>query len=424
MPAARKRLKSMYSTTASSVGRRLNMAAEERARDRYQIAPQRVRPQSAKISRMSSQARVLGVTNRVSHSREFRGARFRPQPEVRLQLAHHAREIGQREGLRTVADGLLRTRMDLHDQSVGANRHRGAGERGNQAALARGVARVENHRQVRKLIQHRYGRDIASVARRRLEGPYAALAQNHVGVAVGHNVLGGHEQFLDSGTHAALEQHRTAAAAERFQQREILHIARAYLHAVGVLRHQFHIAIAHDLGDDAQPGALLGLAEQFQPFQFQALKVVGRRPRLEGAAAQDPRAGRRHTLGRVHNLLFALHRARAGHHYELVRADFTSVDFDRRPALAELLADEFVRGGDAHGALHSWRGFERFQADGHIPNPHHANNYPLFALDGMHLVPKFRDALAHVVDFFSSGMGPHGNNHKTQYTPTDVKKSN
>src|ERR1022692_2360972 len=221
MPAARKRLKSMYSTTASSVGRRLNMAAEERARDRYQIAPQRVRPQSAKISRMSSQARVLGVTNRVSHSREFAGAGFLPQPDIWLQFAHHAREIGQCEGLRTVADGLLRTRMDFHDQAVGADRHPGAGERGNQAAFARGVARVENHRQVRKLVQHRHGGDIAGIAGGGLEGPYAALAQNHVRVAVGHNVLGGHEQFLDGGTHAAFEQHRTAAAAQRIQQRKI-----------------------------------------------------------------------------------------------------------------------------------------------------------------------------------------------------------
>src|ERR1022692_4958943 len=188
MPAARKRLKSMYSTTASSVGRRLNMAAEERARDRYQIAPQRVRPQSAKISRMSSQARVLGVTNRVSHSREFAGAGFLPQPDIWLQFAHHAREIGQCEGLRSVADGLLRTRMDFHDQAVGADGHGGARKRRNQAALAGGVARVENHRQMRKLVQHRYGRDIAGIAGCRFKGPYAALAENYVGVAVRHDV--------------------------------------------------------------------------------------------------------------------------------------------------------------------------------------------------------------------------------------------
>src|SRR5450759_4903001 len=197
MPPARKPLKSMYSTTASSVGRRLSMAAGERARERYQIAPPRVRPQSAEISRISSQARVLGVTNRVSHNREFSGARFPPQLDVGLQFAHHPCEIGQCEGLRSVADGLLGTGMDFHDQAVGADRHGGARKRRNQAALAGGVAGIEYHGQVRKLVQNRYRRDIAGIAGSRLEGPYAALAQNYVGVAVGHNVLGGHEQFLD-----------------------------------------------------------------------------------------------------------------------------------------------------------------------------------------------------------------------------------
>src|ERR1019366_9091477 len=92
-------------------------------------------------------------------------------------------------------------------------------------------------------------------------------------------------------------------------------------------------------------------------------------------------------------------------------------------ALAEFLADELVRSGDAHGAFHSGRGFERFQADGHIANPHHADHHPLFTLDGMHLIAKLRDALANVVNLFSGGMGPHRNNHKNQYTLGNPKKS-
>src|ERR1035437_398099 len=73
------------------------------------------------------------------------------------------------------------------------------------AALAGGVARVENHRQMRELVQHRNGRDIASIAGSRFKGPYAALAENYIGVAVGHDVLGRHQQLLDGGTHAALQ---------------------------------------------------------------------------------------------------------------------------------------------------------------------------------------------------------------------------
>src|SRR4029079_8125706 len=78
IPPDRKRPKSMYNTTASSVGRCLSMAAGDKDRERYQITPQRVPPQSAEISTISSHARVLGVTTEVSHSREFARARFVP----------------------------------------------------------------------------------------------------------------------------------------------------------------------------------------------------------------------------------------------------------------------------------------------------------------------------------------------------------
>ena len=74
-----------------------------------------------------------------------------------------------------------------------------------------------------------------------------------------------------------------------------------------------------------RPVASLRLAQQLQAFLFHALEIVGRRARLERAAAQHPGAGRGHALGRLHDLLLALHRARAGHHDELVAADLDAV---------------------------------------------------------------------------------------------------
>src|SRR6516162_4647423 len=49
----------------------------------------------------------------------------------------------------------------------------------------------------------------------------------HVGVSVGGNVLGAHQQLLDAAAQTALEQHRLPAFAQRFQQHEVLHVARA-----------------------------------------------------------------------------------------------------------------------------------------------------------------------------------------------------
>ena len=57
------------------------------------------------------------------------------------------------------------------------------------------------------------------------------------------------------------------------------------------------VARVHQLGDDRQAGALLGLGEQPQPLLPEALEGVGRRARLVGAAAEHRRAGRLDDVG-------------------------------------------------------------------------------------------------------------------------------
>ena len=53
-------------------------------------------------------------------------------------------------------------------------------------------------------------------------------------------------------------------AADLGQQRVVLHVARADLDHVGDLEHRLEVARVHQLGDDRQPGLLLGLGEQPQ----------------------------------------------------------------------------------------------------------------------------------------------------------------
>ena len=57
------------------------------------------------------------------------------------------------------------------------------GERLDQPALARRVARVDDDRQVGQVVEERHRRQVHRVAGVRLERPDAALAQDHVGVA-------------------------------------------------------------------------------------------------------------------------------------------------------------------------------------------------------------------------------------------------
>ena len=59
--------------------------------------------------------------------------------------------------------------------------------------------------------------------------------------------------------------HRTVRFAQRFQQREVLHVARADLQNIGILRHQLDVAIAHHFGDDSEPRLLRAFASSFRP---------------------------------------------------------------------------------------------------------------------------------------------------------------
>ena len=74
------------------------------------------------------------------------------------------------------------------------------------------------------------------------------------------------KQFFDSRAHAALQQDRPRAAPNDFQQGEILHVARAHLHDVGILGDEIGTSLlAHDLGDDGEAGGFAALASNFSP---------------------------------------------------------------------------------------------------------------------------------------------------------------
>ena len=110
----------------------------------------------------------------------------------RVELLHHRRERRRRERLVAVGQRALRIGMHLDDQTVGAGGDRGEGQRRDERRVAAGVARIDDDRQMRLALEHRNRRDVERVARRRLVGANAALAQHDVVIAVRHDVLGGH----------------------------------------------------------------------------------------------------------------------------------------------------------------------------------------------------------------------------------------
>ena len=153
--------------------------------------------------------------------------------------------------------------------------------------FAGAMARVGNDRQMAETLDRRDDAEVERVARVVGERADAALAQDHVVVAFRQDVLGGHQEFFERGRHAALEQHRFARPSGVAQQGEVLHVASADLDAVGILDHEVERLDVDGFGDDAKTRFLAGLGEQSEPLFAEALKRIGRRAGLIGAAAQQ-----------------------------------------------------------------------------------------------------------------------------------------
>ena len=115
----------------------------------------------------------------------------------------------------------------------------------------------------------------------------------------------------------------TASSSEKFCM-----LRAPDLQHVGVARDQLDVARVHHLGDDGQPGLGARVGEDLEPVLLHPLERVGRRARLERAAAQEVRA-RRLDRGRgLVDLLAALDRARAGDDAEAAAADARAADVD------------------------------------------------------------------------------------------------
>src|SRR5450631_2085559 len=116
---------------------------------------------------------------------------FMLEIEVGLEIFHHAAEFTESERLVAVAQGLFRTGMNFHDQSVCANHGSGPRQHGNQRAHACGVTWVHDDREVRDRFQYRHGSDVERVASRGFEGANAAFAKNDLRIPCDGDYLRG-----------------------------------------------------------------------------------------------------------------------------------------------------------------------------------------------------------------------------------------
>ena len=158
--------------------------------------------------------------------------------------------------LLAVAKGLGGVRMHFDEQAVGAHRDRAA-HSAHEIGAAATLAGIDDDGEVGFLFRDGHRGEIERVARVRFEGADAALAEQDVRVAVGEDVFGGEQPFLDVLAQAALEQDRLAGSRGGDEELEVLPVAGADLQDVRVLGDVVDVMFAEHLGDDLQAGFLL-----------------------------------------------------------------------------------------------------------------------------------------------------------------------
>ena len=218
---------------------------------------------------------------------------------------------------------------------------------------------IGDHGQVGELFEHRNGGDVHGVASRGLIGADAALAEDHLVVAAGEDVLARKEQLLDGGGDAALEQDGLADLAEFAEQVEVLHVARAHLETIHKRQHGLDLGDFHDLADGGQAVGAGGFAHELEAGNAEALKGVRRAARLECASAQKAAAGGFDRGGDSENLVAVFDGAGTGDESYLPVADDGAIGkLDFRALRAKGAAGQLVWGADAMHLEHARQNFK------------------------------------------------------------------
>ena len=171
-------------------------------------------PLSHPLESMPRRPRLPGVPARESN-RDAPGYTVRPRATARTPSS--VISLANRSGLSDCGPSdrrLGRVAVHLDDQAVGPARDAGLGHRRARTPSARSpwLGSTMTGRWV-SLLDHRHGVEVEREPGRGLERPDTPLAEDHVVVPAGQDVLRGHEELLDRRRHPALEEDRLAGTA-------------------------------------------------------------------------------------------------------------------------------------------------------------------------------------------------------------------
>ena len=96
--------------------------------------------------------------------------------------------------------------MDLDDEGIGTGYGCGTSHGFYEACNACCMAGVYNHGEVREFVEHGHRSKVEDITCVGVEAADTALAQHHILVTLGKNILGTHQELFESGSKTTLEK--------------------------------------------------------------------------------------------------------------------------------------------------------------------------------------------------------------------------
>ena len=324
-------------------------------------------------------------------------------------------ELLRKDGLHAVGEGFFGFVVNFDEEAIGTNGDGGAGERKNLVAFASTVRGIDENGKVAAFFDRGDDRKIERVAGEVGERADSPFAEHDVVVALGEDVFGGHQEFVERGGHAALQKNGLPGAASTLEKREVLHVARADLDDVGVFLDEIEGFVVDGLGDDAEAELLADLGEDFEAGETESLEGVGRSPGLVRASAEKARARGFQAFGDGEALRFGFDGAGAGDKSEVGTSgedvSGRSGDADDGVFFFDIAGDEFVGLGDGNAFDDTGHGFQNAKVDGAVVAGDADGGAP-GAGDGVSFEAEGFDALANGADLFFGGVGLHDDEHR------------
>ena len=113
-----------------------------------------------------------------------------------IDFFHQMVEHFWRQGLGTVAEGLLRVIVDLDHETIGSGCDSCHGKRLHHEADACRMARVDDDRKMGLFLLHRDRGDIQRISVGSLKGADAAFAEDDFFISACHDVLRTHQKLV------------------------------------------------------------------------------------------------------------------------------------------------------------------------------------------------------------------------------------